>query len=40
MGILAALFMWRIVPETKGRSLEQMEAVWLAPADPSASTRR
>lgn len=30
MGIFAALFMWRIVPETKGRSLEQMEAVWVA----------
>jgi SP family xylose:H+ symportor-like MFS transporter len=28
MGILAALFMWRMVPETKGRSLEEMEAVW------------
>jgi len=30
MGILAALFMWRVVPETKGRSLEQMEALWQA----------
>ncbi len=30
MGILAALFMWRVVPETKGRTLEQMEAVWQA----------
>lgn len=28
MGILAALFMWKMVPETKGRSLEQMEAIW------------
>ncbi len=28
MGVLAALFMWRVVPETKGRSLEQMEAIW------------
>ena len=28
MGILAALFMWR-VPETKGRTLEQMEGIWL-----------
>jgi SP family xylose:H+ symportor-like MFS transporter len=28
MGILAALFMWRVVPETKGRTLEQMEALW------------
>ena len=30
MGILAALFMWKLVPETKGRSLEQMEAIWQA----------
>ena len=28
MGILAAIFMWRVVPETKGRSLEEMEAIW------------
>jgi len=30
MGLLAALFMWRFVPETNGRTLEQMEALWLA----------
>ncbi|HKF47915.1 MAG TPA: D-xylose transporter XylE [Terracidiphilus sp.] len=30
MGILAALFMAKFVPETKGRSLEQMEALWKA----------
>jgi len=30
MGIVAALFMWRMVPETKGRTLEQMEALWQA----------
>jgi SP family xylose:H+ symportor-like MFS transporter len=29
MGVLAAVFMARFVPETKGRSLEQMEAMWL-----------
>src|SRR6185503_18910924 len=28
MGIIAALFMWRLVPEPKGRTLEQMEALW------------
>ncbi len=28
MGVLAALFMWRVVPETKGHSLEEIEAVW------------
>ena len=30
MGILAALFMATMVPETKGRTLEQMEALWRA----------
>jgi SP family xylose:H+ symportor-like MFS transporter len=29
MSILAALFVWKIVPETKGHSLEEMEAVWV-----------
>ncbi len=29
MGILAAVFMAKVVPETKGRSLEQMEGIWL-----------
>jgi len=28
MSVLAALFMWKLVPETKGRTLEQMEALW------------
>ena len=28
MGILAAIFMWKIVPETKGRTLEEMEELW------------
>ena len=28
MGIVAALFMWKMVPETKGKTLEQMEALW------------
>ena len=35
MSILAALFMWKLVPETKGRTLEQMEALWLAPGKKS-----
>jgi SP family xylose:H+ symportor-like MFS transporter len=30
MSILAALFVWRTVPETKGRTLEQMEALWAS----------
>jgi SP family xylose:H+ symportor-like MFS transporter len=29
MSVLAAVFMWKFVPETKGRTLEQMEALWL-----------
>lgn len=28
MGILAALFMWKFVPETKGKSLEELESLW------------
>lgn len=38
MGVLAALFMGRFVPETKGRSLEQMEAIWRTP-DPSLQAK-
>jgi MFS transporter, SP family, xylose:H+ symportor len=29
MGFLAALFMWKLVPETKGKSLEGMENIWI-----------
>lgn len=28
MGLLAALFIWKFVPETKGKTLEQMEQYW------------
>jgi SP family xylose:H+ symportor-like MFS transporter len=28
MGFLAALFVWKLVPETKGKSLEEMEQLW------------
>ena len=28
MGLLAAIFVWRMVPETKGRSLEDMQKLW------------
>jgi SP family xylose:H+ symportor-like MFS transporter len=28
MGIMAALFVWKLVPETKGKSLEEMEKIW------------
>jgi SP family xylose:H+ symportor-like MFS transporter len=30
MGILAALFVWKLVPETKGKTLEEMEDLWNA----------
>ncbi len=30
MGILAALFVWKFVPETKGKSLEEIEKIWKA----------
>ena len=28
MGILSALFIWKLVPETKGKTLEEIEKVW------------
>lgn len=28
MGILSAVFMWKFVPETKGKTLEEMEHLW------------
>jgi MFS transporter, SP family, xylose:H+ symportor len=28
MGILSAVFMWKMVPETKGKTLEEMENLW------------
>jgi SP family xylose:H+ symportor-like MFS transporter len=39
MSILAALFMWRFVPETKGRSLEQMEKLWYADGKESPQAK-
>jgi SP family xylose:H+ symportor-like MFS transporter len=31
MGILSAIFMWKLVPETKGKTLEQIEGLWKKP---------
>jgi SP family xylose:H+ symportor-like MFS transporter len=28
MGVLAALFVWKFVPETKGKTLEDMNKLW------------
>ena len=28
MSILSAIFVWKMVPETKGKTLEEMEAIW------------
>jgi len=28
MGVLAAIFIWKLVPETNGKSLEEMEEYW------------
>ena len=39
MSILAALFMWGFVPETNGRSLEQMQTLWKAADRKPASAK-
>lgn len=39
MSILAALFVWKFVPETKNRSLEQMTHLWVKAPPPAASAR-
>jgi MFS transporter, SP family, xylose:H+ symportor len=31
MSVLSAIFVWKFVPETKGKSLEQMEVFWKTP---------
>lgn len=28
MAILSGIFVWKMVPETKGKSLEEMEEMW------------
>ena len=33
MGILSALFVWKIVPETKGKTLEEIEKIWKKKKD-------
>jgi SP family xylose:H+ symportor-like MFS transporter len=31
--LVAAVFVWRLVPETKGKTLEDMTALWRKPAE-------
>jgi SP family xylose:H+ symportor-like MFS transporter len=28
MSILSAIFMWKLIPETKGKTLEEIELIW------------
>jgi SP family xylose:H+ symportor-like MFS transporter len=37
MGILSAVFMWKLVPETKGKTLEQIESLWKKPGEGSGA---
>jgi SP family arabinose:H+ symporter-like MFS transporter len=37
MALIALLFTWRVVPETKGKSLEEIESLWSSKAGDSAS---
>jgi len=31
--VIAMIFVWKLVPETKGKTLEEMEALWSVKAD-------
>jgi SP family xylose:H+ symportor-like MFS transporter len=35
MGILSAVFMWKLVPETKGKTLEEIEGLWKKRDEPA-----
>ena len=40
MSVLAGLFVWRFIPETAGRSLEEIQALWgMAEGEDKASGR-
>lgn len=38
MGVLAALFMWKFVPETKGKTLEELEELWTPAEEKTPKT--
>jgi SP family xylose:H+ symportor-like MFS transporter len=40
MGILSALFVWKLVPETKGRTLEEIEGFWTKRRETPATPLR
>lgn len=37
MSILAGLFVWKFIPETKGKTLEELEKVWIKDKDKQVS---
>lgn len=40
LSVVTFLFTWRVVPETKGKSLEEIEAAWSAEAKTEADDQR
>lgn len=40
IGLVGTAFFWRYVPETKGRSLEEIEKIWLGRASDVADSKR
>lgn len=35
MSVLSAIFVWKMVPETKGKTLEEMETLWSKKSNPN-----